>query len=153
MLYTLRSIVLAQPTGLQYVECSRSHGEVAVFLSWIQCWTILKPQYHFVISAQGIGRFEAICEGCIVPCQDCIVEDNTSVPICTATFAHANSGGGATVIEEVVVDTGYWRASNKSSTVLSCYNTDACLGGVTGDPDYCLEGYEGPCKRPTTMCY
>lgn len=79
-----------------------------------------------------------------------MVQDNTSVPICTTTFAHARSGGGATTIQEVTVDAGYWRATKESTEVLTCYNVDACVGGITGDLGYCAKGYEGPCKLSTT---
>lgn len=50
-----------------------------------------------------------------------------------------------------MVDRGHWRASNKSTAVLPCYNPAACLGGVTGEPGYCSEGYAGPCELPTTI--
>lgn len=70
------------------------------------------------------------------------------MPTCATMFPHANSKSGTVTIEGVVVDRGYWRANNKSDNVLSCYNADACLGGLTGDPGYCSDGYEGPCELP-----
>lgn len=77
-------------------------------------------------------------------------DNNTLVPLCTTTFAHAWSGGGATTIQEVMVDAGYWRATKDSTEVLPCYNVDACVGGITGDLKNCAMGYEGPCKLSRT---
>ena len=59
---------------------------------------------------------------------------------------HATSDGGPVTLERVSIDKGYWRATNSSREVLACFNADACLGGLTGAADYCLEGYQGPCK-------
>lgn len=59
---------------------------------------------------------------------------------------HSNSSGGNTTIEMLSVESGYWRATAVSANVFECYNPDACLGGLTGETAYCLEGYEGPCK-------
>lgn len=95
---------------------------------------------------QGNTRFAAICQGCDVPCQGCMIEDNTSMPICTPLFAHARSEFGTTTIEGVLVDPTYWRSSNRSTNLLSCFNPGACLGGLTDDPDYCRVGYKGPCE-------
>lgn len=94
-----------------------------------------------------------ICNGCDGICKDCAVEDNTSVPICTVTFAHADSGGGAATIEELNIVEGFWRATNTSQNVLPCHNADACHGGITGDPTYCVTGYEGPCEISTTVLF
>ena len=101
-----------------------------------------------LVSVQGNTRFETICKGCDTRCLGCIVEDSTSVPTCATMFPHAKSESGTATIEGVVVDRGYWRAHNKSDNILSCYNADACLGGFTGDPGYCSDGYEGPCELP-----
>lgn len=79
-------------------------------------------------------------------CRGCSIESNSSIPICTAVFEHANSGGGHATLENLIVDPGHWRASNTSREILACFNEDACLGGVTGDPSFCREGYEGPCE-------
>ena len=59
---------------------------------------------------------------------------------------HANSSGGTATLETLSIQPGYWRATASSKDILACYNTDACLGGVSGTADYCLEGYEGPCE-------
>lgn len=100
--------------------------------------------------AKGDTRFAGICQRCNGPCQGCMIEDNTSVPICTPLFTHAQSTGGTTTIEGVMVDSEYWRSSNQSTDVLSCFNPEACLGGLTDDPGYCRVGYEGPCELLTT---
>lgn len=61
-------------------------------------------------------------------------------------MANTRSEGGPATLEMISIDKGYWRATNSSRDVLACYNADACLGGLTGTAEYCLEGYEGPCK-------
>lgn len=58
---------------------------------------------------------------------------------------HANSSGGVVTVEDLVIDEGYWRATATSTSVLECYNADACLGGLGSGE--CADGYEGPCKR------
>ena len=99
------------------------------------------------MSTQGSG-FEATCQGCDTTCQGCFVEDNTLVPTCAEMFEHAHSKNGRATIEGVIVDLGYWRVDNKSENVLPCYNPKACRGGLTGDPGYCNDGYQGPCESP-----
>lgn len=59
---------------------------------------------------------------------------------------NTGSDGGAVTLDMITIDKGYWRATNSSKNILACYHADACLGGLTGTPGYCLEGYEGPCK-------
>lgn len=86
---------------------------------------------------------EAICQGCGPECSDCVVPDVE--PICTDTMEHSISGGGDTGVEDVIISTGYWRATSSSQEVLACYNPEACRGGLTGTPDFCTEGYEGAC--------
>ena len=49
-------------------------------------------------------------------------------------------------METLEIDKGYWRATNTSTLVLPCYNTEACVGGITGSPGYCDDGYDGPCE-------
>ena len=44
------------------------------------------------------------------------------------------------------IDPGYWWSSETSRKILACYNLDACRGGLTGSPDYCTNGYKGPCE-------
>ncbi|CAN0406749.1 unnamed protein product, partial [Laminaria digitata] len=44
------------------------------------------------------------------------------------------------------VDSGYWRATKESSTILACFNSDSCLGGQTAGDTFCDDGYMGPCE-------
>ena len=90
-------------------------------------------------------RYGSVCSGCPV-CDGCDVQDESLVPVCTSQMEHTRSEGGDTTIETLDVDYGYWRATPTSRDVLTCYNEDACLGGVTGGPDFCRKGYEGPCE-------
>ncbi|CAM9150882.1 unnamed protein product, partial [Ectocarpus sp. 6 AP-2014] len=88
--------------------------------------------------------YEAICDGCPVECEGCSFEEPRLVPKCSDALEHSNSSGGNVTLDALVIEPGYWRATPSSENVLECYNTDACLGGVTGSESYCLEGYEGP---------
>ena len=63
-----------------------------------------------------------------------------------AGIEHASSVGGVNTIEELDIDQGYWRATTDSIYVFQCYNSDACKGGLTGTPDFCEKGYQGPCE-------
>lgn len=69
------------------------------------------------------------------------------MPTCVGVLDHSNSSGGTVTLATLSIERGYWRATASSPNVLPCYNSDACLGGVTGEPGYCQMGYEGPCKR------
>ena len=88
---------------------------------------------------------EVACDGCQTTCDGCSFEEPALVPMCTAVMEHAFSDGGTDTLEMLSIERGYWRATPSSEDVLACYNTDACLGGVTGAAGNCLEGYEGPC--------
>ena len=95
---------------------------------------------------QSDELFETVCAGCPGPCNACDFDE--WVPSCStlseAGVAHASSPGGDTRIEDLVIEKGYWRATKTSSTVLACYNEDACPGGITNGS--CSPGYNGPCK-------
>eukprot|EP00752_Nemacystus_decipiens_P017698 g15868.t1 len=88
--------------------------------------------------------YDAACDGCQIACDGCVFAEPLLAPICTEAMAHSSSSGGRTTLEELLIERGYWRATNLSETVLACYNADACLGGKTGTSDYCRQGYEGP---------
>ncbi|CAN0155578.1 unnamed protein product [Ectocarpus sp. 4 AP-2014] len=88
--------------------------------------------------------YEAICRGCQTSCDGCFFEEPDLVPICTGAMAHSNSSGGTVTLEALSIQPGYWRATPSSTDIVACYHADACLGGVSGTADYCLEGYEGP---------
>lgn len=99
------------------------------------------------MSAQdNASSLAAICQDCDTLCNGCNIENNTPVLRCTTMIDHAKSGTVTTTIEGVIVEPGYWRASSQSRNVLACFNANACLGGLTGDPDFCLIGYKGPCE-------
>lgn len=90
--------------------------------------------------------FEAVCDGCDAECANCSFDEPLLEPTCSIVLEHSNSSGGNTTIATLSVEPGYWRATTVSANVFECYNADACLGGLTGETAYCLEGYEGPCK-------
>ena len=90
--------------------------------------------------------YEILCNGCDEECQECNIERSRFIPVCTELLDHADSQGGTATLETLHADKGFWRATNKSRNVLECLNTKACRGGVTGDLDYCMAGYEGPCE-------
>ena len=87
-----------------------------------------------------------MCQGCDVDCQGCTVEDDTLTPVCEELPDHAQSRGGKATLETLEIDHGYWRATTESKNILACYNEKACLGGMTGNRDYCAQGYKGPCE-------
>ena len=90
-------------------------------------------------------RFEAVCLECD-PCSTCEVENGEIKPECTRQLEHTNSSGGTNVtLETLLIDPGYWRATNVSESILECYYKDACEGGLTDDPNFCHKGYTGPC--------
>ncbi|CAN0423513.1 unnamed protein product, partial [Ascophyllum nodosum] len=72
------------------------------------------------------------------------VEDQDHTPVCTEVFDHADRQSGTATLETLVLEPGYWRATNTSRQVLACFNDHACLGGLTSHPGYCSPGYEGP---------
>lgn len=82
------------------------------------------------------------------PCAGCTVENLWKVPISfSAVLEHSTRPSGhLATLETLSIDPGYWRATNKSTKILKCYNEDACTGGLTGSSGYCLEGYTGPCE-------
>ena len=46
-------------------------------------------------------------------------------------------------LEKLPIEPGYWRASDSSAVVLTCYIGEACIGG-TNLSDYCDAAYVGP---------
>jgi predicted outer membrane repeat protein len=72
--------------------------------------------------------------------------DGINCRLCTAELTCAGIVGANT--STVVLPKGVWRASTTSFTTYSCWNADACVGGVarTSTDDYCAAGYKGPCK-------
>lgn len=63
------------------------------------------------------------------------------MPICAGAMAHSNSSGGTVTLEALLIQAGHWRATPSSTDIVACYHADACLGGVSGTADFCLEGY------------
>ena len=102
--------------------------------------------------------FAVLCDGCPETCVGCSFGVQQRGPTCTSLseeeIEHASSGGGITTIEDLYIHKGYWRATNTSSNIHKCFNTKACSGGMTGALDFCLSGYEGPCKptRADELC-
>ena len=93
-------------------------------------------------SVEG-DRFSKICDGCD-HCETCSINDPGIAPICVDELQHTRSLGGSTNISNLDIESGFWRATSTSKYVLECFNEDACNGGITGDENYCEDGYEGP---------
>lgn len=98
-----------------------------------------------------------MCDGC-EPCQDCVV-DGFGTQECVPEYEHTSSAGvdgagNSVVLQGLEIDSGYWRATNTSTSILPCWNEDACAGGLTDAADYCDSGYTGPCEcvAPSTVC-
>lgn len=98
---------------------------------------------------QSGNCYETLCHGCEV-CPSCLFPELELVPKCLslldAGIEHATSPGGVTTIQEILINEGYWRASEDSLNILECYNKQACRGGKTGASNFCRQGYEGPCE-------
>lgn len=88
--------------------------------------------------------YDAICKGCDLPCDKCELPGN--VPICSPAPDHTSSDGGDATVETLLLSDGYWRPSPTSMDIRECFNEAACLGGLTGDPGFCVANYEGPCE-------
>lgn len=87
------------------------------------------------------------CDGC--PswhlCTNCSVLGDVRRPACAATLDHTTSLERTGTLETLDLDSGYWRATDTSSNILSCFSEDACEGGAAVG-SYCATGYEGPCE-------
>lgn len=83
-------------------------------------------------------------------CSDCPL-DGKGVQQCIPALEHTESIGVDAsrvpiTLETLEIDPGFWRAVPDTATILPCWNEDACRGGVTGDANYCGDGYTGPCE-------
>lgn len=86
-----------------------------------------------------------VCQGCPNCTGLCFFDGDGSLE-CVPQLEHATSAGEGVTVETLEIDKGYWRATNTSTLILPCYNTEACVGGITGSSGYCDDGYDGPCK-------
>ncbi|CAM9580855.1 unnamed protein product, partial [Hapterophycus canaliculatus] len=102
---------------------------------------LCEPGTFLAYDEQG-DSYNSTCVGCPA-CSGCEVYSAGSMS-CEPQFEHSVSGGYPVVLETLQIERGYWRATNTSTIFLSCYNEEACVGGVTGSPGYCHEGYSGP---------
>ena len=91
--------------------------------------------------------FAAVCSG-RNPCDTCTIEKKETIPTCSAVIEHSTTSNGrtTTLLMTLLIEAGYWRATNDSTHILACYNSDACNGGLSGDHSFCSEGYTGPCE-------
>lgn len=121
------------------------HTAIAHHSAYSRPYT-LSSQYVCYALLQTGDLYEAVCNGCEISCQNCLFDEPPLVPRCENTMEHSLSPGGTTTVDMITINRGYWRATTSSRQVLACYNTDACLGGVTATSGYCLGGYEGPCE-------
>eukprot|EP00903_Cladosiphon_okamuranus_P017744 g16334.t1 len=96
----------------------------------------------FVDFVEG-DRYTDVCSGCAA-CNDCNVADGNHIPTCTNVLVNTKSAGDNVVLETLIVDGGYWRATPSSRDILACHNPGACLGGETEAAGYCADGYQGP---------
>jgi predicted outer membrane repeat protein len=84
------------------------------------------------------------------PISECCVKnfysDGEHCQLCTKKLTCTGIVGANS--STVAVANGLWRASITSSKTYSCWNSDACTGGVAAasTDDYCAKGYKGPCK-------
>ena len=116
-------------------------------LSLYPCPAVSLFRCFFSQTAVDGDRFEIVCDGCNIECEGCTIADIDTAPVCSDLLDHTDSQGGKAILETLILDPGYWRATNTSRTILACFHKEACKGGLTGDPEYCLTGYEGPCEK------
>lgn len=102
-----------------------------------------KCKTGFYLDTYGGDRYEKVCDGCPI-CDECEIEEGSTVPICIPQLDHTSSEGNDITVEALEIDSGYWRATPTSLSILECYNEDACNGGITGESSFCSPGYEGP---------
>ena len=88
------------------------------------------------------NRSDDSCSGCSIVTNS-IFADPLAVEICSAVPSYTTSTGARDTVASLALDPGYWRSSNASLEISECYNSNACLGGVS---DYCAPGYSGPCE-------
>lgn len=104
----------------------------------------------FALFQEGssLARFEIACFGCPGWDEDQrnSIANGEYQPICSIVLEHTTADEPGATLETLSVSPGYWRATRRSDTVLACYNSDACLGGQTGEDSYCAAGYTGPCE-------
>lgn len=74
------------------------------------------------------------------------IQDPTAEPACKEALEHTTSSGVGVKLETLIIEAGFWRATNTSTILLECYNTEACEGGITGSVTFCKTGYTGPCE-------
>ena len=67
-------------------------------------------------------------------------------PLCAAPPLGAVAPSSGTTVATLTLSKGFFRTSNESHNVLSCYHADACLGGSDAG-GYCAPGYMGPCEK------
>eukprot|EP00752_Nemacystus_decipiens_P001402 g1387.t1 len=90
-------------------------------------------------------RYMVDCDGCPTwwSCTNCSVLGDVREHFCAPILDHTTSDQETGTLETLKLDPGYWRATDTSKRILSCFNEDACEGGaVVGS--YCAAGYEGP---------
>ena len=122
-------------------------------LSYLSSQSFLEtfhPPLTFLTQGQDDELWEVACDGCLESCKNCDFGGTVLVPECISLsevgLEHASSDGGVATLKELVIDEGYWRATNTSMDILECYNNDACNGGVTGTAGFCRKGYHGACE-------
>lgn len=92
-------------------------------------------------------RFDLVCSRCFTGCRDDVatVVDAGLAPECALTLEHTTTSSSGGTLASLELDEGFYRTSAESSSILECFNRDACKGGSDAS-SYCAEGYRGPCK-------
>eukprot|EP00903_Cladosiphon_okamuranus_P016354 g15082.t1 len=90
-------------------------------------------------------RYRVDCDGCPTwgGCTNCSVRGDVREPFCAEILDHTKSDEDTGTLETLELDPGYWRATDTSRNILSCFNEEACEGGAEVG-SYCAAGYEGP---------
>lgn len=118
----------------------------------------LSPPFPSMSSQEGEmpkqradNYYYSVCDGCDACLEECPVDGNGTQGCITALENTKSNGtdaeGVPITLETLTIMPGYWRSVAASWTILSCWNEEACLGGVTDNADFCESGYKGPCER------
>ena len=97
------------------------------------------------------GCFDEVCSRCSTRRDGVNTSEEVRIdgkPVCHDKPVGARAaplGSRGTTVETLALEPGYFRTSNESHKVISCYQKNACRGGSDAGK-YCASGYTGPCE-------
>ena len=112
-----------------------------------RCEDNLPPNEYLTGEVQN-DAYDRVCAGCLpwIECDDCIISDSNLDTTCSKTLEHTSANERGCTLETLLIENACWRATVKHSTIVACYNNDACLGGQTVAGNVRYGSYKGPCE-------